>query len=55
MISAYNPAATLSPYPRVTTTPNAIKLAGIPLVRKCFTLKYRCPASFSIMIAAVIN
>ena len=35
------------------TTINAMILAGTPLVKKCLTLKYLCPASFSIMIAAV--
>jgi len=49
----YNPAANISPYPKLMITAKAMILAGIPLVKKCLTCKYRTPVSgTSIMIAA---
>jgi NAD dependent epimerase/dehydratase family enzyme len=42
-------------YPTLITTANVMMLAGMPLVRKCWTRKYRCPVcESSIMIAARI-
>ncbi len=52
--SDYRPAAIIRPYPTVITTPNDIRLAGIPRLRKCRTRRYRCPVSgTSIMMAAM--
>lgn len=53
MLTLQNPTATIKPYPSVTMTPKAMKLAGMPLVRKCDTLRYLLPVWLSsIMIAA---
>lgn len=51
--SDQNPTARHNPYPTLMITAYAMILAGIPLVKKCLTCRYRCPVcESSIMIAA---